>query len=111
MLPLEEKEQKQQQEQQQSQQLDDDDTMHISQNTTSTSYSTCDTSKNSLNCLNLSDLTAVADGGAATSVYSLLHSDTLSDTTRHALRSALLRYCELDTLAMVMIYEHLNSIS
>ena len=79
--------------------------MHISQNTTSTSYSTCDTSKNSLNCLNLSDLTAVADGGAATSVYSLLHSDTLSDTTRHALRSALLRYCELDTLAMVMVVQ------
>ena len=29
---------------------------------------------------------------------------------RNALKESLLKYCELDTLAMVMIYEHLNYI-
>jgi len=30
----------------------------------------------------------------------------MSDMERNALREALLQYCELDTLAMVMIWEH-----
>jgi len=33
----------------------------------------------------------------------------MTDAEREALRNALLQYCELDTLAMVMIYEHWES--
>jgi hypothetical protein len=34
----------------------------------------------------------------------------MSDKERGQISAALLKYCELDTLAMVMIYEHLNSL-
>ena len=30
----------------------------------------------------------------------------MSETERSALKASLLKYCELDTLAMVMLYEH-----
>jgi hypothetical protein len=42
------------------------------------------------------------DGGAAMAAYARLQFETLSPTRRQAIESALLRYCELDTLAMVM---------
>jgi hypothetical protein len=45
------------------------------------------------------------DGGAAMAAYARLQFEDMSDTERMAIRDALLRYCELDTLAMVMIYE------
>lgn len=32
----------------------------------------------------------------------------ISNTEREALKKALLRYCELDTLAMVLLYEYLK---
>jgi hypothetical protein len=35
----------------------------------------------------------------------------MSNEERHTLREALLKYCELDTLAMVMIFEHLIEIT
>ena len=34
----------------------------------------------------------------------------MSPEERNKLSKSLLKYCELDTLAMVMIYEHLNEI-
>jgi hypothetical protein len=37
--------------------------------------------------------------------YSRLQFEKLKTTLRKEIESALLRYCELDTLAMVMIYE------
>lgn len=48
----------------------------------------------------------IANGGAALTAYSkLMFSDgTMSD----ALRKALLRYCELDTMAMVFIWEYFH---
>lgn len=46
------------------------------------------------------------DGGAAMIVYGKLQYCDLQDAERDAIRSALLRYCELDTLAMVMLYEY-----
>lgn len=45
------------------------------------------------------------DGGAATINYARLQFEDLNDAERGEIRRALLRYCELDTLAMVMIHE------
>jgi hypothetical protein len=47
----------------------------------------------------------IADGGAAMAAYATLQSNQLSPAKRAAIEQALLRYCELDTLAMVMLYE------
>lgn len=47
----------------------------------------------------------LADGGAAMNAYGRLQYQMLDATERSQLESALLRYCELDTLAMVMIWE------
>lgn len=56
------------------------------------------------------DEKAVADGGAAMVAYGLLQSGLLDEAARQRLRGQLLRYCELDTLAMVMAWEGLNEI-
>ncbi|MDX1618662.1 MAG: DUF2779 domain-containing protein [Balneolaceae bacterium] len=48
----------------------------------------------------------VGRGTEAMAAYSRLRSGTLEATERKRLRSALKSYCELDTLAMVMIYLH-----
>lgn len=42
------------------------------------------------------------DGGAAMSAYSRLQFEDMAPEQRAAIRNALLKYCELDTLAMVM---------
>jgi uncharacterized protein YprB with RNaseH-like and TPR domain len=34
----------------------------------------------------------------------------MSDKERNEITTGLLKYCELDTLAMVMIYEHLKEL-
>ncbi len=47
----------------------------------------------------------VAEGGAATTAYARLQFETLNPVTRAKINEALLRYCELDTLAMVMIVQ------
>jgi hypothetical protein len=48
----------------------------------------------------------LADGGAAMITYAMMQFTEMGDTERAALSQALLRYCELDTLAMVMLYEY-----
>ena len=48
----------------------------------------------------------VCDGGAALAAYSKLQFS--DDAISEALETALLRYCELDTLAMVFIWEYFN---
>ncbi len=53
----------------------------------------------------LSDEDELKDGGAAMMAYARLQFEDMSDGERSDIRDALLRYCELDTLAMVMIYE------
>jgi len=45
------------------------------------------------------------DGGAAMMAYSKLQFTEMSKEEREAVTKALLRYCELDTLAMVMLWE------
>jgi len=45
------------------------------------------------------------NGGCALTAYGRMQFSEMSEIERKELSSALLRYCELDTLAMVMIYE------
>ena len=47
----------------------------------------------------------IREGGAAMTAYARLQFEEMSDYERKEIRKALLQYCELDTLAMVMIYE------
>lgn len=47
----------------------------------------------------------LANGGAAMTAYARLQFETLSEDERSRLGAALLKYCELDTLAMVMVWE------
>jgi hypothetical protein len=48
----------------------------------------------------------IADGGAAMTAYAMLQFSQMSDREAEDIKAALLRYCELDTLAMVMLVEH-----
>lgn len=45
------------------------------------------------------------NGGAALMAYAKMQFEHMSDYERNELQTSLLKYCELDTLAMVMIYE------
>lgn len=53
----------------------------------------------------LSNDNEIADGGAALTAYAKLQFEEISDYERNELEKGLLKYCELDTFAMVMIYE------
>ena len=54
----------------------------------------------------LADMDNIADGGAALMAYAKLQYVDMTPKERDELSRGLLKYCELDTLAMVMIYEH-----
>jgi hypothetical protein len=45
------------------------------------------------------------NGGAAMTAYARMQFEEMGEREREEIRAALLRYCELDTLAMVMLYE------
>jgi len=53
----------------------------------------------------LSDDDDLRDGGAALTAYARMQFEEMTDYERQEIRKALLKYCELDTMAMVMIYE------
>jgi len=53
----------------------------------------------------LSDDDELRDGGAALTAYARMQFEEMTDYEREEIRKALLKYCELDTMAMVMIYE------
>jgi hypothetical protein len=53
----------------------------------------------------LSEDDELHDGGAAMTAYMLLQYSDLSPAERECIEKALRKYCELDTLAMVMLYE------
>ena len=57
-----------------------------------------------------SNLEEINEGGAALTAYGLTQYTDMTNKEREVLRKALLRYCELDTLAMVMVFEHLRYI-
>ena len=48
----------------------------------------------------------LADGGAAMTAYAKMQFTEMADEERNALKSSLLKYCELDTFAMVMLFEY-----
>jgi len=53
----------------------------------------------------LTDEDELANGGAALMAYAKLQFEDMSDYERQELEKGLLKYCELDTFAMVIIYE------
>lgn len=48
----------------------------------------------------------IADGGAAMTAYSRMQFTEMTEAECERVTKALLKYCELDTFAMVMIWEH-----
>ena len=58
----------------------------------------------------MTDIDEINNGGAALTAYGLTQYTNMSDEERNKLKASLLKYCELDTIAMVMIYEHLKEI-
>lgn len=53
----------------------------------------------------LSQSDELREGGAAMTAWALMQFSDMSSLEREMISNALLKYCELDTLAMVMIYE------
>jgi len=49
---------------------------------------------------------SLADGGAAMTAYARMQFTEMSELEADRITKALLKYCELDTFAMVMMYEH-----
>ena len=47
----------------------------------------------------------IADGGAAMTAFARMQFTEMGDAERTRLRKLLLQYCELDTFAMVLLYE------
>ena len=47
----------------------------------------------------------ISKGGAAATAYARLQFEDMIEETRQKINAALLRYCEIDTLAMVMIMQ------
>ena len=62
-----------------------------------------DVSDESMNFLSEED--ELSNGGAALTAYGRMQFSEISEYEKKELEKALLKYCELDTLAMVMIYE------
>ncbi len=52
----------------------------------------------------------IYDGGAAMAAYGKMQFTNMTDAERKKIIKALLRYCELDTLAMVMILEEFKQL-
>ena len=58
----------------------------------------------------ISELGEINNGGAALVAYAKLQYQEMSIKERTEIEKGLLKYCELDTLAMVMIYEYFKDI-
>ena len=52
----------------------------------------------------------IQDGAAAMMAFGKMQFTEMDNKERSSLVKALLQYCELDTLAMLMIYEHWKSL-
>ena len=55
-------------------------------------------------------LEQIKDGGAALTAYARLMYEDLGDESRKSIEKSLLEYCELDTLAMVFLYQGLTDL-
>jgi hypothetical protein len=64
-----------------------------------------DLSQEVVDALEADDDLEIAQGGAATTAYARLQFEDIAPQERRSIEAALLRYCELDTLAMVLVYE------
>lgn len=64
-----------------------------------------DTPQETLEQLASDEEMAIAEGGAATTAFVRLQFEDLPIAERARIEAALLRYCEMDTMAMVMVYE------
>lgn len=49
---------------------------------------------------------SITDGGAAMTAYARMQFTQMSEAERNRVSAALLKYCELDTFAMVLIYQY-----
>lgn len=54
------------------------------------------------------DIEEIKEGGMASTAYAMMQFTDMQEIERKALRDSLLKYCELDTLAMVILYEFLK---
>lgn len=68
-----------------------------------------DLNREELEALEQNEDGSIREGGAATIAYARMQFEEVSQAEREATKKALLRYCELDTLAMVMIFEAWNN--
>jgi hypothetical protein len=59
----------------------------------------------------ISGIDDIADGGMALTAYAKLQFVDMSEKERDELTAGLKKYCELDTLAMVMLYEHFKELT
>ena len=59
----------------------------------------------------ISGMDSIADGGAALTAYGKLQYTDMPEEERLAIKQSLLKYCELDTLAMVMIWEYFREVT
>jgi hypothetical protein len=64
-----------------------------------------DLDKESIEMLELDADLQISEGGSATVAYGRLQFTDVSSLEREAVHQSLLKYCELDTLAMVMVFE------
>jgi len=60
--------------------------------------------------LRLDSNTEINNGGLALAMYGKLQFTDVNEKAREEIRTGLLRYCELDTLAMAMVIEYFKSI-
>ena len=58
----------------------------------------------------LEGIDQIKDGGAALTAYARLMYEDLSEEVRLSVEAALLEYCELDTLAMIFLYQSLRDL-
>lgn len=98
--------------------LNFDDHVWLQQSKSNNPYKTLppifDSSKDNLNTMLMRlagdgdvDEGSIANGGVAMTAYNFTQFNALSDDERKKISEALLRYCELDTLAMVMVVQGL----
>ena len=64
-----------------------------------------DIENESIETLELDPELKISEGGSATLAYGRLQFSEVPKEVRLAIENSLLKYCELDTLAMVMVYE------
>jgi hypothetical protein len=64
-----------------------------------------DIDEESIEALELDSDLHISEGGNATVAYGRLQFSNIASEERKSVEKALLRYCELDTLAMVMVFE------